>query len=137
MIELSYASAFLFFTAFLMAIIGIIVHNATKLNEINTRSFKIEHQLALLSTNMQMSQMENSFEEMMRDNQKSNKNGPKAIFRTADGKYVAGSLKELFEKMTSDPHSPIDKGELEALKKIFDQISSEIENDDDDEDDED
>ena len=134
MIELSYASAFLFFTAFLMAVIGIIVHNATKLTEINSRSFKIEHQLAVLSTNMQMSQMENSFDEMMEDQQKSNKGGPKAIFRTADGKYVAGSLKELFEKMTSDPHSPIDKSEIEALKKIFDQISSDIENDDDEDD---
>ena len=45
-------------------------------------------------------------------------------YQSSDGKYRASSLEELLEMMTSDPDSNIPKNDVDALKRIFEQISS-------------
>lgn len=46
----------------------------------------------------------------------------KKIYRSADGKYEANSLEELIQKMANDPKAGLTDDELEALKKMFEQI---------------
>lgn len=131
---ISLSSVFMVLLAFLAIILAFIAYNTAKLSEINTRTFKLEHQVNTMSTNMQMGQMESAFDEMMKDQIKSSKSEHKAIYRTADGKYTAGSLKELLGKIAADPDSKINPDELNAIKKFFDQISSEMDDEEDDED---
>ena len=126
------SSVFFFFIALLLIIVGILIHNATKLIEINSKVDKIDHIINLISTNMQIDDADNSFEEMMKTHEKMSKSGNfRAVYRSADGKFVAGSLKELLEKISNDPNSKINQNELDAIKKIFDQMSTEIEPDKD------
>jgi hypothetical protein len=110
-------------------ITALLVHIATKLPEINSRTFKMEHMLNMLGNNMQLGRMETEFNKTLQAYRKMR--GGRAIFRTSDGKYVAKSLGELLEKISRDPESNMSTDELINLKKIFDQISSEIEEDDD------
>ena len=49
-------------------------------------------------------------------------NEPTELWRTADGKYTAGSFEELLSKMANDPESPLTPEEINAIKSVFKKI---------------
>jgi hypothetical protein len=51
------------------------------------------------------------------------------IWRTADGKYEAGSFEELLTKMAQDPNTPLSVDEIESIKSIFEKIMGESDDD--------
>lgn len=51
-------------------------------------------------------------------------------YKSADGRYAADSMEELISKMANDPESSLTDDDVEALKKIFEQIIDEEEDDD-------
>lgn len=140
---------FLFGVGITILFQAIIVKEIAKIPELVSRVHKIEHLVQTMSTNIQMGQMEESFNQILKDSSSpqqlppgliagSSGNG-KILYRSADGKHTASSLEELFEKMVQDPTSGINKHDLESLKKLFEQINQEIqpeeETDEDDEED--
>jgi len=62
------------------------------------------------------------------------KNGK--MFRTQDGKYVAGSMQELINKMKEDGVEDfyLSQDDMESLRNMFDQDDDESSSDDEDED---
>lgn len=60
---------------------------------------------------------------------------PREIWRTADGRYEAGSFEELLTKMSDDPNSGLTVEEIESIQSIFEKIMG-LPNEEDDEDDE-
>lgn len=56
-------------------------------------------------------------------------------YQSSDGKFQAPSLDELLQMMTNDPDSSISSSDMEALKRIFEQISKDDGLDDENEND--
>ena len=129
---LSNLLVFLFGIGTILLLLVLVLRDSTKLPEINSRLFKVEQMLQSLIGNVQMSQMEDSFNEALKEQNESSSHA-KRIYRSADGKYEADSVDKLLMMMVNDPHSSVDPNDLEALKRIFEQITKNIENDEDDE----
>jgi len=119
---------FLFGFGVIITMLLIALRDIAKLSEINNRTFKMEHMLGQISTNMQLGQMENSMNEVLKEKGSDGH----TTYRSADGKHQADSVEELLMKIASDPGTGVDPGDLEALKRIFEQIGKDIEDDDDD-----
>lgn len=51
------------------------------------------------------------------------------VWRTADGKYEAGSFEELLTKMAQDPDTPLSADEINSLRSIFEKIMGEKDDD--------
>jgi hypothetical protein len=62
-------------------------------------------------------------------------NSPREIWRTADGRYEAGSFEELLSKMADDPESGLTVEEIESIQSIFEKIMG-LPNEDDEDDEE-
>lgn len=55
------------------------------------------------------------------------------LWRSADGKYTAGSFEELLNMVASDPAGPLSADEISAIKSIFEKImKSPLDDGDDD-----
>lgn len=52
------------------------------------------------------------------------------IFRSMDGRYEASSLDELIAKMQADPTSGLTPGDAEDLRKMFEGLTSDDDDDD-------
>jgi hypothetical protein len=122
-------------------IISIIVirdTTATKqtVDEVASKTGKIDYLLQQLITNMQLNHMETSFNDVLKE-QQFNRGLPqgRVLYKSLDGKHTAATIEELFEKISNDPSSGINAADLEALRKFFEQISRDDEPLDDEEDD--
>lgn len=118
------------FFSFIISIIN--VRDISKLSDIPIKLSKIEYIIQQMHTNTQINQVESSYTNMLQ--QMAGEQPPPVLFKSLDGKHTATSVRELFEKMASDPNSDMSIKDMSALKKFFEQISENIESlDDDDE----
>lgn len=148
----------LLFLLTMFFVIGVVVlfqafifRDTARIPEVITRLFKLEHQIQMMSSTQQMNHMEESVNDMLKDQAERNLNSMpslppgyalppgmngKILYKSIDGKHAAASLEELFEKMSQDPESGIKASDLDALKSLFEQITKDIEPIDSDDDDE-
>jgi hypothetical protein len=123
---------FLFGCGILTLILVSVLRNTSPISEINQRTSVIEQLLRTLANNVQITNMENSFNEILEEQQEKQPSMPKTMFRSTDGKYTADSMEKLLMMMANDPGSGIDPNDIEALKRLFEQISKEVDDDDED-----
>lgn len=72
--------------------------------------------------------------EMERAQQQQSQQGFFQVFKTQDGKHVAPSFEKLIEKMKNDPdYSKITERDMEELRRLFEDNSSDDEDDIDEE----
>ena len=72
--------------------------------------------------------------EMERAQQQQSQQGFFQVFKTQDGKHVAPSFEKLIEKMKNDPdYSKITEKDMEELRRLFEDNSSDDEDDIDEE----
>lgn len=116
----------------------LIMRDTSKLSEVPSRLSRIENLVQTVGVNFQLSQLEENFTNMLREQQSSMTppTGPqgKTMYRSADGKYVANSPSELFEKMANDPGYGINHHDIEVLRKFFENIIEEDSQQEDDDD---
>lgn len=108
---------------------------STRLMSIDVRLSQLQHIVSMVQSAIQISDMEESLNDVLSDVQSNNGNmmpppGGKIVYRSADGKYTANSPNELLEKMINDPSSGINPNDVESLKRFFERMSLD---DDDDE----
>jgi len=133
----------LFCTLLIFGIQLLILRLVTPMQEINSRIFAMGHLLQSMSTNLQLGQVEEAMNEMMRQQQealmKDKPHGKGFVIRSGDGKIEAESIEEFIQKVTSDPSSGLSEQDSAVLRKAFEEIIRRIEaenrEDEDDEED--
>lgn len=123
-----------------VSLLLVVFRDTGKFPEALNRLMKIEHTIQHMAVNLQINQLENTFNNALKEQQEAfsralDSAGSK-VFKSRDGRFTASSIEELFQKMATDPQSTINPHDIESLKNFFEQILTE-DTDDFDEEDED
>ena len=125
-------------TGVIIYLLGLVLRYVSGVPDMSSRLWKMENIVEQISTTIQINHLENSMNDALNEQMEANARTPhgRTIYRSADGKHEASSVEELLLKIASDPGTGIDPNDVEALKRIFEQIGKEIEEDEEDEDEE-
>jgi hypothetical protein len=102
----------------LFATLLLVSRDTTRIPELLSRLTKTEELITKLSADVNL---------QIDDN-----NNMSEIWKSADGKYTAGSFEELLSMMAGDPDGPLTPDEINAIKSVFEKITGESNDDDDD-----
>ena len=128
---------FLFVSLLSFIMSSLILKDTAKIPDTITRLARMEQILQTIFTTEQINNVERTFNQALIEHEKNESNlpppGGKSIWTTRDGKYTGESIDDLLEKMAGDPSYGITKEDLDALKRFFEQISNDPdENDNED-----
>lgn len=112
-ILLSFLLVSLFGFGGLAALILFVSRDTTKIPELIARVTNVEKMSEILSADVNAARNEPFTQ----------------VWRTADGKYEAGSFEELLTKMAQDPDTPLSSEEIDSLRSIFEKIMGEKDDD--------
>lgn len=131
----------LFCTLLLFGVQLLILWVAHSVPEINSRVFAMGHLLQSMSTNLQLGQVEEAMNDLLRQQQealaKDKPHGKGFVIKSGDGKFEAESIEEFIQKVTNDPSSGLSEQDSAVLRKAFEEIIRRIEEENREEDDED
>lgn len=130
----------LFCTLLIFGVQLLILRLVNSVPEINSRIFAMGHLLQSMSTNLQLGQVEEAMNDMLRQQAeaaaKDKPHGKGFIIKSGDGKVEAESIEEFIQKITNDPSSGLSEQDSAVLRKAFEEIIRRIEEENRENDDE-